>query len=99
MEHEPDVAPGLDPASARITQYMVHLGWLNDERNPPQSNSAQQFANELCERRPGITWDEEKVIPDLVQILLKHNGDPHDTDIIGTAMELMDYLLTTSYAR
>lgn len=75
-----------------VTDYLILHGWLDDKRVPPQSNSAQRFALELYEEYPTLSADEGKTIVDLVDIVLEHNADPHDTDLIGTAYALLEYM-------
>jgi len=97
VEHETDMAPGLDPSSARvirerITTRMILNNWVDDPRIPPQSNSAQAFVNEVFDRYPNIEWDDQWMIPDLAAIILEHNWDPHDTDLVGTILDLLKYI-------
>jgi hypothetical protein len=91
MEFQDDVAPGLDPARARLVQELVRRGWVASLRDPPQRDSAQAFVKYLAERHQ-ITNDEVTMIPDLLEIILKHNHDPHDTDLISTVIDLLDYI-------
>lgn len=91
MEFQDDMAPGLDPARARLVRELVRRGWLDDSRDKPQSSSAQTFVRFLVERHE-ITNDEVTMIPDLLDIILKHNHDPHDTDLINTVIDLLDYI-------
>lgn len=101
MEFQDDMAPGLDPAPARITdghlqrersaqlvQELIKRGWVD---SPRQSNSAQTFVRLLAARHQ-ITNDEVTMIPDLLDIILRHNHDPHDTDLIHTVIDLLDYI-------
>ncbi len=120
MEFQDDMAPGLDPAparmsnedyfrlamrgasvykgdlvkdlqrerSARLVQELLKSGWVD---NPNQSNSAQTFVRLLAERHQ-ITSDEVTMIPELLEIILRHNHDPHDTDLINTVIDLLDYI-------
>lgn len=99
MEHETDVAPGLDPSPARldlirerITAHLIGIGFINDPRTPPQSNSAQAFVYEFFARSPEVEWDDQFLVPSLTNIILEHNHDPHDTDVIGTVIDLMKYI-------
>ena len=79
-----------------IAEYLIQrYGWLSDRREPPQSSSAQAFAALVYQRYPAIRSDEHKMIPDLVNIILDNNPDPHDTDVLGTALDLLDYIERT----
>jgi hypothetical protein len=76
-----------------IAQYLIQrYEWIDDQRPDPQSNSAQAFAREVYRRYPAIRSDEHKTIPDLVNIVLTTNHDPHDTDFLGTALDLLEYI-------
>jgi hypothetical protein len=76
-----------------IAQYLVQrYDWIDDPRPTPQSNSAQAFATGVYMRYPAITSDEHTMIPDLVDIVLQSNSDPHDTDVLGTVLDLLDYI-------
>lgn len=80
-----------DDAKQRMVQDLVARGWVNDDRMPPQSDSAQAFTNEVFRRRVFRSPDEVGMFPELASIILSHNGDPNDTDVIGTVIELIDY--------
>lgn len=76
-----------------IAEYLIQrYGWIDDRRLDPQSNSAQAFARDVYLRYPAITSDEHKMISDLVNIVLATNDDPHDTDLLGTALDLLEYI-------
>lgn len=88
----PDGSLAIDGRSF-IAQYLVQrYGWLDDARPRPQSNSAQAFAAQVYGRYPAITSDEHSMIPDLANIVLDNNFDPQDTDVIGTVLDLLDYI-------
>lgn len=84
---------GTTPPDGRsfLVGYLVQRhNWIDD----PQcsSNSAQAFAAEIYERYPAITNDDHTSIPDLVNIMLDHCGDPRDFDTLGAALDLLRYI-------
>jgi hypothetical protein len=97
MEHQDDMASGLDSARTRLVQELVKRGWLDDPRDKPQRNSAQAFVKALqgsgrFKQHREIVNDEVTMIPDLLDIILRHNHDPHDTDLVNTVIDLLDYI-------
>lgn len=79
-----------------IARYAVQrYGWLNDERDAPQSNSAQALAQQVYERYPAIRSDDHTMIVDLIHLVGLSIGDPHDVDFIGMALDLLDYIRRT----
>lgn len=76
-----------------LVAMLVETGWNADHR--AGSQSAQYIADQILDRRPNISSDELTMIPELIQIVLRHNTDPTDTDLIGTAIELAEYIWET----
>jgi hypothetical protein len=86
MEFQDDVAPGLDPARTRMTAYLVTLGWNEADARVFAREAVAQIA-----RRREFN-DEVIMVPELAKIILDHNPDPHDTDVLGTVFALLDYI-------
>lgn len=77
----------IDPAQfAKMVAALVANGWVDVE----QSNGAPAFVREFYRRRPAATWAESAMVPKLVDIILKYNADPHDADLVGTVIALLD---------
>jgi uncharacterized protein YdiU (UPF0061 family) len=85
------MAPGLDPARARLVEALIDYGWLDDRRPEPQSDSAQAFARYVFEQRATLAPWEVEHFAALAGIVLDHNPDPHDTDLAGTVLAVMEF--------
>ncbi len=54
-----------------------------------------EFADGLLSRRVLLVSDEARMSVELAWIVLSHNDDPNDTDVIGTVIDLLDWLWRT----
>lgn len=50
-----------------------------------------EFADALLARRTPEIDDEARMAVELAWIILNHNSDPHDTDVPGTVIALLDW--------
>lgn len=85
--------PAIEDGREFIARYAIETyDWLDDPRDPPQSNSAQAFAREVYERYPAIRNDEHRMVVDIVHRLSLTIPDPHDWDHVGSALDMIQYM-------
>lgn len=70
-----------------LAALLIEDGWLDAN----QSNSAHAMAESIYRLRDLPVEDHAHIVK-LLDIVLRHNYDPNDTDVAGTVVELLDYV-------
>jgi hypothetical protein len=68
-----------------LAQILIEHGWLDAH----QSNSAHAMAQAICQLKE-LSAEDRETIAEILDVVLEHNHDPHDTDLAGTAVALLD---------
>lgn len=70
-----------------LAALLVSRDWIDAQ----QSNSAHAMAEAIYQLRD-LPVEDHVAVANLLDIVLKHNSDPHDTDLSGTVVELLEYV-------
>lgn len=70
-----------------LAALLIEHGWIDAN----QSNSAHAMAEAIYRLRP-VPVEDHKVVVEILDIVLEYNADPHDTDLAGSAIALLDLL-------
>lgn len=70
-----------------LAALLITRGWIDAQ----QSDSAHSMAEQIYRLRD-LPIEDHAAVADLLDIVLEHNPDPHDTNLAGTVIALLEYL-------